>query len=199
MLIFFFDSQGSPFILRVGSTGRSGKTKSSPSHDKSNHDSYYNMRQHSESPARDRVSPVLYQSSPNFNKSSSMTSSTNHMVKNQTDIKRTRDLYSPKIVEEVQHEYSTYSLTDGGRERDNHRDIESPIFSSSFHDNQSYAKKDDLKSSFLHSKDDSYNRFSSKLTNNARTSESRTLSPINVSVFKMFCGKVNQSWEISRT
>jgi filamin len=198
--------RGSPFIMRVGTKGRSGKTRSSPSHE--------NSRYRSESPSmhfnssmlkNENVKRELY-SPPHGRKSESYSPqlSPSYHTEDRYDIKTSkeiylsprltsptrvgspgRDLYSPKLVDEQQqHGYSTIYKSDFKKEI---RKSQSPTLDSVNQDSgDNYSKKSVSKTNF--SKDEGlYSQsYYTKLRNDSdfvKKSELSTLisSPINVS------------------
>lgn len=205
-----YDVKGSPFVMRVGTKGRSGKTRSSPSHD--------SAKQRSESPSMHYVSSMvknvdsgvrreLY-SPQRYKSPSPQLISTYEEDRNHHDIKTSRDiysssrlvsptrltpvrdLYSPKLVDEQQHGYSTvhHKLEVHNNSRGNSR---SPAFDISNHDSSSYIKKNISKTSLTSPKDDSLysSSFYGKSKNDSnyeQRTETRTYqsSPIHVSCFK---------------
>lgn len=199
-----YDVKGSPFIMRVGTKGRSGKTRSSPSHESSKYRSespsmHFNSSQlkndRESSVRRELYSPQnVYKSqspqlSPSYNedrydiKTSRELYSSPRLVSPTRLESTTRELYSPKLVDEQQHGYSTVYKSEF---RKDIRNSQSPAFDYSNRDNTDlYSKKNVSKTNLTSSNSSSY---VSKIRNEnsyGRKSDSPTLmsSPINVSVY----------------
>lgn len=205
-----YDVKGSPFIMRVGTKGRSGKTRSSPSHESSKYRSespsmHFNssslLRNVESSTKRELYSPQ------NVYKSQSPQLSPTYGGEDRYDIKTSRevyssprlvsptrlgsparDLYSPKLVDEQQHGYSTVYKSEF---RKDIRNSQSPAFEYSNRDTSDlYSKKNVSKTNLTSSSRDEglySSSYVSKIKNDSsygRKSDSPTLmsSPINVSV-----------------
>jgi filamin len=191
-----YDVKGSPFIMRVGTKGRSGKTRSSPSHDssrlRSESPSMHFTTSHLTSVRRDLYSPqnASYspQISPTQNEDRDYIKTSKEIYSNRM-ISPKRDLYSPRLVEDQQMQ-KQYSTTYRSEIRKETRTTESPLFdystSSLNRDNDTYSKRyTNISKTNLHSpKDDSLysTSYISKLRSERKT-ESPVLisSPINVS------------------
>lgn len=209
-----YDVKGSPFIMRVGTKGRSGKTRSSPSHE--------SARLRSESPSMHFSTSMMKNNSSSSNEHSSSRRelySPQNMYKSHSpqlspsygedryDIKTSReiyssprlvspsriesparDLYSPKLVDDQQHGYSTVYKSEF---RKDIRKSMSPAFeySTSRDTNDLYSKKNVSKTNLTSSRDEGLfnsSSYVSKIRNDTsygRKSDSPTLmsSPINVS------------------
>lgn len=199
-----YDVRGSPFIMRVGTKGRSGKTRSSPNHESS--------RYRSESPSmhintsmlkNEHVRRELYSPQRNERKSGSYSPQLSPSYDDRYEIKTSkeiyssprltsptridspgRDLYSPKLVDDQQHGYSTVFKSEFRKEI---RKSQSPSLDYGSRDTSDlYTKKNVSKTNLT--KDEGFysTSFYSKIkndTNFARKSDSPTLmsSPINVS------------------
>lgn len=121
-----YDVKGSPFIMRVGTKGRSGKTRSSPSHERlrsespAMHFTSTSLLKNVESSAKREVySPQnVYKSyspqlSPSYGNESYEIKTSREIYSSPRLTSPTRiespgrDLYSPKLVDDQQHGYST--------------------------------------------------------------------------------------------
>jgi filamin len=203
-----YDVKGSPFIMRVGTKGRSGKTRSSPSHESSRlrsespsmHFTTSSLLRNVESSAkRELYSPQnVYKSySPQLSptngedrydiKTSREVYSSPRLVSPTRVGSPGRDLYSPKLVDEQQHGYSTVYKSEFKKEI---RKSASPAFDYSNRDTTDlYSKKNVSKTNLMSSSRDEglySSSYVSKIKNDTsygRKSDSPTLmsSPINVS------------------
>lgn len=206
-----YDVKGSPFIMRVGTKGRSGKTRSSPSHESSKYRSespsmHFNsshLKNTESSARRELYSPQnVYKShspqlSPTYGedrydiKTSREVYSSPRLVSPTRVGSPGRDLYSPKLVDEQQHGYSTVYKSEF---RKDIRKSQSPAFDYSHRDTTDlYSKKNvsktNLTSSSSSARDEGLysSSYVSKIKNDTsygRKSDSPTLmsSPINVSI-----------------
>jgi filamin len=202
-----YDVKGSPFIMRVGTKGRSGKTRSSPSHERvirsespSMHFSSTSLlRNATESSAKREVySPQnVYKSyspqlSPSYGNDSYEIKTSREIYSSPRLTSPTRiespgrDLYSPKMVDETQHGYSTVYKSEL---RKDFRKSLSPSLDFSSTKDDSFSKRNVSKTSSSTMRDEniySSSSYISKLKNEStygRKSDSPTLmsSPINVS------------------
>lgn len=203
-----YDVKGSPFIMRVGTKGRSGKTRSSPSHESSRyrsespsmHFTTSSLLRNAESGAkRELYSPQnVYKSyspqlSPTYGsnedrydiKTSREVYSSPRLVSPTRVTSPGRDLYSPKLVDEQQHGYSTVYKSEFKRDI---RKSVSPAFEYVNRDtNDLYSKKNVSKTNLTSARDEGLysSSYVSKIRNDTsygRKSDSPTLmsSPINV-------------------
>jgi filamin len=204
-----YDVKGSPFIMRVGTKGRSGKTRSSPSHETSRlrsespsmHFTTSSLLRNAESSAKREVySPQnVYKSyspqqlSPTYGgedrydiKTSREVYSSPRLVSPTRVTSPGRDLYSPKLVDDQQqHGYSTVYKSELRKEI---RKSASPAFEYLNRDTTDlYSKKNVSKTNLTSSRDEGLysSSYVSKIKNDSsygRKSDSPTLmsSPINV-------------------
>lgn len=198
-----YDVRGSPFIMRVGTKGKSGKTRSSPSHERYRSESpsmHYNTSSmlKSESVKREHYSPQnMHHKSGSYSPQLSPSYDDRYEIKTSREIYSSprltsptrigspgRDLYSPKLVDETQHGssggYSTVYKSELKKEIRQSPSLDFGRDSTDF-----YTKKNVSKTN-LSSKDEGLysSSFYSKIKSEERKTESPTLmsSPINVSI-----------------
>lgn len=207
-----YDVKGSPFIMRVGTKGRSGKTRSSPSHESaklrsespSMHFNSSFSKSNESSARRELYSPQnVYKSlspqlSPTYGedrydiKTSREVYSSPRFASPTRLESPARDLYSPKLVDEQQHGYSTVYKSEFKKDI---RKSQSPqLFDYSNRDvTDLYSKKNVSKTNLSSVKDHSHSSsFVSKMRNESsygRKVDSPTLmsSPINVRKYFLNC------------
>lgn len=155
-----YDIKGSPYIMRVGTKGRSGKTRSSPIHESSRYRSESpsmhftstsvlkntdnNARRELYSPQNvpksgsysPQLSPNHYGEDRDYIKTSKEIYSSNRLASPKRDLySPKRDLYSPKLVDEQQHGYSTVYKSELHKEI---RKSQSPAFDYSHNSRDSH-------------------------------------------------------------
>lgn len=167
-----YDIKGSPYIMRVGTKGRSGKTRCSPIHESSRYRSespsmHFNsssmLKNTDNNVRRELYSPQNVQKSGSYSpqlsptygedrdyiKTSKEIYSSNRLSSPKRDLySPKRDLYSPKLVDEQQHGYSTVYKSELHKEI---RKSQSPAFDYSHNIRDSYNSRDN------HNSRDSYN------------------------------------------
>ena len=201
-----YDVRGSPFIMRVGTKGRSGKTRSSPSHESSRYRSespsmHFNtsmLKNESSSVRRELYSPQNVPKAGSYSPQLSPSFDDRYEIKTSKEVYASprltsptrigspgRDLYSPKLVDEQQHHgYSTVYKSEFKKEI---RKSQSPSLDYGIRDTTDFYGKKNVSKTNLTKDEGLYSSsFYSKLKNDssfARKTDSPTLmsSPINVS------------------